>query len=112
MGFQVAVEHPPLRVEPDGTVRVGQTRITLDTVVAAYHTGATAERIVAQYPSLSLADAYEAIGYYLRHTQEVDAYLSERLAHASEVRLQIESDHTTQQIRERLTARRHIAMKG
>jgi uncharacterized protein (DUF433 family) len=41
----------------DGVVRVGGTHMTLDTVVAVFEEGATAEEIVKQYPSLRLADA-------------------------------------------------------
>ena len=33
----------PLRTDADGVVRVGRTRVTLDTVVAAFEEGATAE---------------------------------------------------------------------
>ncbi|MBZ5726466.1 MAG: DUF433 domain-containing protein [Acidobacteriia bacterium] len=39
------------------------TRIALDTVWSAFGDGATAEEIVQQYPSLSLADACQAPGY-------------------------------------------------
>lgn len=108
MNFEVAINHPPLRVERDGTVRVGQTRVTLDTLVSAYQSGATPEQIVLQFPSLSLADVYESVGYYLRHTEQVSAYLASREAHATIVRQQIGSDRTTQEIRERLRTRREI----
>jgi uncharacterized protein (DUF433 family) len=105
MAFPVVAAHPPLRVEPNGTVRIGQTRITLDTLFAAYHNGATAEQIVAQYPSLSLAEVYETIGYCLRHPEDVAEYLRDREAESVRVRQEIESDPATQQIRARLLAR-------
>ena len=57
---------------------MGKTRVTLDTVIAAFLEGATAEEIAQQYPSLQLSDVYIAIGYYLKHKVEVDAYLLER----------------------------------
>ena len=56
-------------------VLVGKTRVTLDTVVAAFLAGATAEKIVEQYPSLQLADVYSVIGYYFQRKTEVDTYL-------------------------------------
>jgi len=59
-------------------IRVGGTRVTLDTVVAAFVAGATAEEIVQQYPSVTLADVYSVIGYYLRHQSEVRTYLTDR----------------------------------
>jgi uncharacterized protein (DUF433 family) len=96
----------PLEVDPDGTVRVGKTRVTLDTVIAAFTEGATAEEIVQQYPSLLLADVYHVIGYYLRHPSEVDAYLQQRRAQADAVRQQNEARFDPHGVRDRLLARR------
>jgi len=47
---------PPLRVEPSGAIRVGQTRVLLELVLRAFQNGATPEIIVQRYPSLRLAD--------------------------------------------------------
>jgi uncharacterized protein (DUF433 family) len=105
MIFEVATEQPPLRVEADGTVRIGHTRVTLDTLVASYRNGNTAEQIAQQYPPLSLAEIYAVIGYYLSHPEQVAKYLQERERAAGEMRRQIESDPVTQQIRARLNAR-------
>lgn len=76
----------PLSMNSDGVVRVGGTRVTLDTVIAAFSEGATAEEIVQQYPSLTLADVYEVLGYYLRHRAVVDEYLRQREQHAETIR--------------------------
>jgi len=61
MTLDVAPEPVPLLSDPRGVVRVGSTRVTLDTVVAAFATGATAEEIAHQYPSVELADIYAVI---------------------------------------------------
>jgi uncharacterized protein (DUF433 family) len=61
-------------------MRVRGTRVTLDTGLAAFREGATPEAIVQQYPSISLADVYQVIGYCLSQSSEIDAYLSERRA--------------------------------
>jgi len=45
MAFLVAAERMPLRLDKDGVARVGATRVTLDTVVAAFHNDATPEEI-------------------------------------------------------------------
>jgi hypothetical protein len=50
-------------------MRVRGTRITLDTVFTAFREGAT-EEIVQQYPSISLADVNQVIGYCLLHSSE------------------------------------------
>jgi len=98
-----------LRVTDDQVICVGDTRVTLDTLVAAYNDGATAEEIAQQYPSLGLADIYMAIGYYLRRRDEVEAYLARRRGEAERVRAANEARFSNQGIRERLLARRSAA---
>lgn len=75
----------PLRIEADHGLRIGQSHIFLDAVVTAYKHGATAEEIVWQFPSLALADVYAVLGYYLRHTAEIEAYLTQQGVSASEL---------------------------
>jgi len=53
----------PLRRDADGVLRVGGTRVTLDSVIGAYHEGLTAEEIAQQYPSVPLPDLYEVLGF-------------------------------------------------
>jgi len=95
----------PLEPDADGVIRVGKTRVTLDTVVAAFNEGATAEEIVQQYPSLSLADVYSVIAYYLNRRADVDAYLEQRRENAVKVREENERRFPPAGIRERLLAR-------
>lgn len=78
----------PLKINEEGVVGVGNTRVTLDTVVLTFKEGATAEEIVYKYPSLNLADVYAVISYYLQHQPEVEAYLAQRQQIADEVRRQ------------------------
>ena len=42
----ITTEPIPLETDADGVVRVGGTRVTLDTIVAAFTKGATAEEIL------------------------------------------------------------------
>lgn len=102
----IATETVPLVRDVDGVIRVGKTRVTLDTVVSAFLNGATAEEISQQYPPLDLADVYSVIAYYLRRRVEVDAYLDQRREHAERVRRQNESRFDPSGIRDRLLARR------
>jgi uncharacterized protein (DUF433 family) len=62
-------------VDEYGVIRVGKTRVMLDSVVAAFQQGQSAETIQQQFPSLTLEQIYGAIAYYLGHQDEVDAYL-------------------------------------
>jgi uncharacterized protein (DUF433 family) len=105
LNTQIA-EPPPLRVDARGAVRVGATRVSLDTVVGAFQNGCTAEEIVIKYPTLELADVYAVIAYYLRHREEVEAYLDQRRTEAAELRAKIEARFPRVGIRERLLARR------
>jgi uncharacterized protein (DUF433 family) len=102
----IAAEPIPLEMDADGVVRVGGTRVTLDTLVVAFKEGATAEEIVYQYPSLNLADVYAVIAYYLQRRQEVETYLSQRQEQTDETRKQNEVRFDPHGIRERLLARR------
>jgi len=107
MPLVLTVDPIPLMTDANGVVRIQGTRITLDTVVTAFLEGATAEEILAQYPSLQLSDIYTVIGYYLGHKTEVDAYLLERQRRASEVRQEAEKRFNPVGIRDRLLARRN-----
>ena len=96
----------PLQTDADGIARVGGTRVTLDTVIATFSDGATAEEIAQRYPSLNLADVYLVIGYYLRRPLDVEAYLGKREGQAEAVRNLNESRFDPEGVRDRLLARR------
>jgi len=99
-------ERVPVHTDPDGVVRVAGTRVTLDTLVAAFDAGATAEEIAQQYPSVALADVYSVIAYYLRHQSEIQAYITERQQQAAQVREQNEQQFNPSGVRDRILARR------
>ena len=106
MTFAVATEAIPLEMDTNGIVRVGKTRVTLDTIVMGFMEGATAEEIAQQYPSVHLADIYYVLGYYLRRRPEVEAYLDRRRQQAGQVRQQNEERFDPHGVRDRLLARR------
>ena len=58
-----------------GVLRVANTGVMLDSVVASFHQGHSAETIAQQYPALSLEEVYGAIAYYLANKSEVEEYL-------------------------------------
>jgi uncharacterized protein (DUF433 family) len=96
----------PLGVDADGVIRVASTRVTLDTVAAAFLEGATAEEIAQQYPTLDLGDIYAVIGHYLRRRDEVERYLLGRRQIAEDVRRENESRFDPEGVRECLVVRR------
>ena len=106
MSLTISTEPLPLATDSDGTVRVGGTRVTLDTVVTAFNHGATPETIAQQYPSVALSDVYAVIAFYLRSRSKVEAYLQEREEQGKSARQISESRTDADDIRERLMARR------
>ncbi len=106
MSLLVAADPVPLDTDADGVVRIAGTRVTLDTLVAAFREGVTAETFAEQYPSLRLADVYTALGYYLRHQAEVEAYLQGRRRLAAQARQENETRFPPEGVRDRLLARR------
>lgn len=96
----------PIEMTAESVLRVGGTRVTLDTVVTAFANGATPEEIALRYPSLTLADIYVTISYYLQHRTEVQHYLQQRQRTAAAVRAENEAQFPPDGIRSRLLARR------
>src|ERR687885_533606 len=69
----------PLTPSPDGVVCVTGTRVPLETVIRAFHQGATIEEIAQDFPTVTLAQVYAVLAFYLAHRHEVDA-VAERTA--------------------------------
>lgn len=105
MPLLVSDQPVPLQADDGGVLRIGKTRVSLDSVVYDYQHGATAEQIAFDFPTLDLADIHAVIAYYLRHRREVEQYLSDQQREAVEVRKGIESIVANGDIRERLLAR-------
>src|SRR6478672_9991772 len=81
----------PLRWDEGDVIRVGTSRISLDLVVEQYENGATPEDMVRAYDTLVLADVYAVIAYYLRHRDEVRAYLKRRKEEATSLQAKMEA---------------------
>jgi uncharacterized protein (DUF433 family) len=84
---------PPLRVVEGGAVRVGKSRVSLDLVVEEYENGMTPEDMVRAYDTLKVADVYAVIAYYLRHREQVQAYMKRRDEEIQALRAKIEAEH-------------------
>lgn len=101
--FQVT--SPPFRWDEAGGIRIGSSRVTLDSILASYHNGSTPEEIAIQFSVLRLEDIYSAIAYYLNHRQEIDSYLEQRDQQAQQLRQQLTQKHNLVDLRQRLLAR-------
>src|SRR4051794_23894818 len=108
MSLTLEAQPLPMQETAEGVVRIGGTRVTLDTVIGAYRRGATAEEIVQAFDTLRLEDVFAVLAYYLRHTQEVEQYLREREAVSEQVRRENERRFPPDGLRERLLARKRV----
>lgn len=99
----------PLKADSDEVIRVGNTRVTLDTIIAIFKNGATPEEMIYQFPTLNLTDVYSVISYYLRNEEKVNAYLDQRKNIAQQVRQQNQIGLESANIRKKLLARKNIA---
>jgi len=61
----------------EGAYRVGDTRVSLDSLVYLYREGLSAESMVDSYPALTLEQVHGALAFYLGNQEEIDAYLRE-----------------------------------
>lgn len=73
-------EHPvPLRIDPDGAIRVGVSGVDLETLLLAHKEGARPRYFAKTMDErLEEADIYAAIAYCLRHPKKIAAYLAHR----------------------------------
>jgi uncharacterized protein (DUF433 family) len=106
MVLAIEAEPLPLAADPNGVLRVGGTRVTLDTVVGAFNAGSAPEAIALRYDSLRLEDVYLVLGYYLRHQAEVDAYLKARNERSEQRRAEADAHLPWGDVRKRLLTRR------
>ena len=93
---------------PQGTLRIAGTRVSLDSIVNSFLEGATPEEICQDYSSLSLAQVYSAIAYYLTRRDEIDAYLQEQQGAAEKLQQELKARYGDflSDLRRRLLARR------
>ena len=61
----------------DGAYRVGDTRVSLDSLVCLFREGMSAEGMVESYPALTLEQVHGALAYYLGNQEEIGADLLE-----------------------------------
>jgi uncharacterized protein (DUF433 family) len=59
----------------EGGLYVAGTRVTLDSIVFCFREGLSAETILGEFETLTLAQVYGAIAYYLDNQAPVDSYL-------------------------------------
>lgn len=61
----------------EGVYRVGNSRVSLDSLVYLFREGMSAESMVESYPALTLEQVLGALAFYLGNQKEIDRYLAE-----------------------------------
>lgn len=61
----------------EGNWYVGASRVEVYSVIAAWQQGYSPEEVQSGFPTLSLAEVYGTILYYLEHKDELDAFFRE-----------------------------------
>ena len=82
----------PLARDGSGVIRIGGTRVSLESLVSAYLAGASIDELAAAFPDLSRPDLHASVAYFLKHRREVEEYLVERLREAEVVEAQIRTE--------------------
>src|SRR5262245_4375793 len=95
----------PLHQLPDGTIRIGETRVSLETIIDSYHLGQRPEEIHSGFPFLELADIYALIAYYLKNREAVECYLAEQEADAQRILAELAEIPGNAEKRQALTER-------
>jgi uncharacterized protein (DUF433 family) len=61
----------------EGAYRVGDTRVSLDSLIYLFREGMSAESMAESYPTLTLEQVHGALAFYLANQKAIDAYLAE-----------------------------------
>jgi uncharacterized protein (DUF433 family) len=74
------------RIQVNGAYRIGNSRVSLDSVVYAWMERQSPETIADNFPVLTLEEVYGAITFYLSNREGIDEYLREKKAEFEEMR--------------------------
>jgi uncharacterized protein (DUF433 family) len=96
--------------ERDGGYYVAGTRVSLDSIVQCFNDGMSAETILGEFDTLTLAQVYGAIAHYLENQAALDAYRVRQQQRFAEMRRATES--LPEGLHERLKAAREHLRSG
>lgn len=105
MNFTELAAQAPFFKVSENYVRIGQTRVSLETIIAAFKNGATCEEIVFQFPVLDLGDVYAAIGFYLKNQAATEAWFALNELESARLMREMSGKFPATGIRQRLLRR-------
>ena len=91
----------------EGAYRIGDTRVSLDSIVYLFREGMSAESMVESYPALTLEQVHGALAFYLGNQSDIDAYMTE--GQRADQLLHEESRKTNAELIAKLQRARHAS---
>jgi uncharacterized protein (DUF433 family) len=91
-----------LQQDDDGYIHFTQHRIGIEDIVLCYNDGFSAEMLLAEFPTLTLALIHKMLGFYLDNRAEVDAYVASSVRACDEQRSAAPKGPTLDALRNRL----------
>jgi uncharacterized protein (DUF433 family) len=73
----MALPVSPYICQEEGTLRIVGTRVGLDCIITAFQEGEQPEKIAESFPTVTLAQVYGAIAYYLENKPLIDQFFSD-----------------------------------
>src|SRR6266699_2543394 len=73
MAFPVS----PYIDQEDGALRIAGTRVGLSSIVAGFQEGESPDKIAKEFPTVTVAQVYGAIAYYLENRRLIDDFFAE-----------------------------------
>lgn len=85
-----------ITVNDAGVWRVAGSRVSVDSVLNAFNSGATPEEIIWQFDTLELKDVYAVINFYLHNRERVDRYLRDSEKEQQQILRRVKKDFPVQ----------------
>lgn len=82
-----------VRRTADGGWLVVGSRVSVDSIIAAYWDGKSPEGIVEEFPTLTAEQVYGAIAFYLHNKSEIDLHFAQQAARWKELQRSSETQH-------------------
>lgn len=96
-----------ITINDAGVWRVAGTRVSVDSVIYAFNSGASPEEIVWQFDTLDLKKVYALINHYLHNRERVDAYLAQSEKESRRIGRKLRNEFPLPAgLKERMNARR------
>src|SRR5437773_11812522 len=73
MAFPVS----PYIDQEDGAIRIAGTRVGLSSIIAGFRESESPDKIAREFPTVTVAQVYGAIAYYLENRKLVDHFFAE-----------------------------------